>query len=66
VFGTGTYADSYQAYGLSAAYTVAPGFILQSDLMFLNEELKRNPVAAASTKVDNDGYVWLVSTRLNF
>jgi outer membrane protein OmpU len=66
VFGTGTYADSYQAYGLSAAYTVAPGFILQSDLMFPNEELKRNPVAAASTKVDNDGYVWLVSTRLNF
>ena len=42
-FGTGTYADSYQAYGLSGAYTVAPGLILQSDLMFLNEELKRNP-----------------------
>jgi outer membrane protein OmpU len=61
---TGTYAEKYELYGVSGAYTVAPGLVLQSDLMFFDEDLKRN--AAATTKVGNDGYVWVVSTRLNF
>ena len=38
--------------------------MLQSDLMFFDEELKAN--AATTAKVDNDGYVWLISTRVNF
>ena len=49
----GTYAEQYQLYGLSGAYTLAPGLIIQSDLLFLDEELKQN--AAATTKVDSDG-----------
>ena len=38
--------------------------MLQSDLLFLDEELKHH--AAATAKVDSDDYVWLISTRLNF
>lgn len=61
---TGTYAEKYELYGVSGAYTVAPGLVLQSDLMYFDEDLKRN--ATTATKVGNDGYVWLISTRLNF
>jgi outer membrane protein OmpU len=60
----GTYAENYELYGISGAYTIAPGLILQSDLMFFDEDLKRN--ATTATKVSNDGYVWLISTRVNF
>jgi outer membrane protein OmpU len=59
-----TYADEYQAYGVSGAYKVAPGLVVQSDLMFFDEELKAG--AAATTKVGNDGYVWLISTVVSF
>jgi outer membrane protein OmpU len=60
----GTYADQYQVYGVSGAYTLAPGLLLQSDLMFVDEELKAN--AATTVKRDTDEYVWLISTRVNF
>jgi hypothetical protein len=60
----GTYADEYQVYGVSGAYTIAPGLLLQSDLMFVDEELKAS--AAAATSRDSDSYVWLISTRVNF
>jgi hypothetical protein len=60
----GTYADQYQVYGVSGAYTLAPGLLLQSDLMFVNEELKAT--AASTAKNDSDAYVWLISTRVNF
>ncbi|UEM21162.1 porin [Skermanella mucosa] len=63
----GTYADSYELYGLSGTYVLAPGFLIQSDLMYLEEDLKTSAAAtAASNKVSTDGYVWVVSTRLNF
>ncbi len=60
----GTYADQYQVYGVSGAYTLAPGLLLQSDLMFVDEELKAT--AASTAKNDSDAYVWLISTRVNF
>ena len=60
----GTYAEEYQVYGVSGAYTIAPGLLLQSDLMFVDEELKAS--AAATAKRDSDSYVWLISTRVNF
>jgi hypothetical protein len=60
----GTYAEQYQVYGVSGAYTLAPGLLLQSDLMFVDEELKAN--AATAVKRDTDEYVWLISTRVNF
>ena len=62
-----TYADKYQIYGISGAYTLAPGFILQSDLLYVEEDLQRRSFSTAATdKVNTDGYVWVVSTRLNF
>jgi outer membrane protein OmpU len=60
----GTYADQYQVYGVSGAYTLAPGLLLQSDLMFVDEELKQT--AASTAKRDSDEYVWVISTRVNF
>ena len=59
-----SYAEEYQVYGVSGAYTIAPGLLLQSDLMFVDEELKAS--AAATAKRDSDSYVWLISTRVNF
>jgi hypothetical protein len=60
----GTYASDYETYGVSGTYTIAPGLVLQSDLMFFDEDVKSS--AAATTKVGNDGYVWVVSTRVSF
>ncbi|QQP89658.1 porin [Skermanella sp. TT6] len=63
----GTYADSYELYGISGTYVLAPGFLIQSDLLYLEEDLKTSAAAtAAANKVSTDGYVWVVSTRLNF
>jgi len=62
---TQVYANEYQSYGIGVAYTLAPGFVLQSDVMFIDEEVITG-AAGATTTASNDGYVWLVSTRLNF
>ena len=63
----GTYADQYQAYGVSGVYTLAPGLLLQSDLMYVEEDLQRTATSTLATdKVSVDGYVWLISTRVNF
>jgi hypothetical protein len=63
----GTYADQYQAYGVSGVYTLAPGLLLQSDLMYVEEDLQRTATSTlAADKVSVDGYVWLISTRVNF
>jgi len=67
-----TYAADYQTYGGGVAYTLAPGFIVQADLMFVDEKLRNfSPTTTASvpstvTSQDNDGYVAVISTRLNF
>ena len=53
----------YETYGISGTYTIAPGLLLQSDLMFFDEDVKSS--AAATTKVGNDGYVW-VSAPIDF
>jgi hypothetical protein len=57
-----TYASSYKTYGGGVAYTLAPGLILQADLMYVDEEL-RNGTGATT---DNEGYVAVLGTRLNF
>jgi outer membrane protein OmpU len=62
---TQVYANEYQSYGIGVAYTLAPGFVLQSDVMFIDEEVITG-AAGATTTANNDGYVWVVSTRLNF
>ncbi|EWY40669.1 hypothetical protein N825_35165 [Skermanella stibiiresistens SB22] len=64
---TSTYADKYELYGLSGSYTLAPGLLIMSDLLYLEEDLKTNAAStAAANKVSTDGYVWVISTRLNF
>jgi hypothetical protein len=60
----GIYTPDFKAYGVGMAYTLAPGLILQSDLMFLNEDVVFE--TAPGNSVSNDGYVWIVGTRLNF
>jgi outer membrane protein OmpU len=61
-----TYASDYQTYGGGVAYTVAPGFVVQADLMFVDEKLRNFSPAGAITATDNDGYVAVLSTRLDF
>ncbi|UEM23061.1 porin [Skermanella mucosa] len=63
-----TYTPDYKTYGGGFAYTLAPGFIVQADLMFVDEDVV--PVTAtgvaAGPTVSNEGYVAVLSTRLNF
>ena len=35
-----TYASDYQTYGGGVAYTLAPGFVVQADLMYVDEKLR--------------------------
>ena len=62
-----TYASDYKTYGGGVAYTLAPGFIVQADLMFVDEELRNvSPAGVVTGTYDNEGYVAVLSTRLNF
>jgi len=61
-----TYASDYKTYGGGVAYTLAPGFVVQADLMFVDEKLRNFSPLGAITAADNEGYVAVVSTRLNF
>jgi predicted porin len=58
-----TYAEDYKTYGGGVAYTVAPGLVLQADLMFVDETVVNT---TSGFRADNEGYVAVVSTRLNF
>jgi outer membrane protein OmpU len=59
-----TYASDYTTYGGGVAYTLAPGFVVQADLMYVDEEGVNT--SAGGTTYDNEGYVAVLSTRLNF
>jgi len=63
---TQVFADEYTAYGVGVAYTLAPGFILQSDIIYYEEDVRTGGGTTAVTTTSNEGYVWVVSTRLNF
>ncbi|UEM21077.1 porin [Skermanella mucosa] len=58
-----TYASDYKSYGVGVAYTLAPGLVVQSDLMFVDEDVR--PATAGPT-FSNEGYVFVVGTRLDF
>jgi outer membrane protein OmpU len=60
-----TYASDYVTYGGGVAYTLAPGFIVQADLMYVDEEVV-NLTRVAPVTESNEGYVAVLSTRLNF
>jgi hypothetical protein len=59
-----TYASDYKSYGLGATYTLAPGFIVESDLMWVDEDLKTTPNALTTSS--NQGWVFVLGTRLDF
>jgi hypothetical protein len=61
-----TYASDYQTYGGGVAYTLAPGFVVQADLMYVDEKLRNFSPTGAITRADNTGYVFVLDTRLNF
>jgi outer membrane protein OmpU len=60
----GTYANDYKAYGVGAAYTLAPGMVVQSEFMWIDEEVRAAPNAGPT--FSNEGYVFIVGTRLDF
>jgi outer membrane protein OmpU len=61
--GFATYTPDYKTYGGGVAYTLAPGFIVQGDLMFVDEEVRNVNTGFTG---DNEGYAAVLSTRLNF
>jgi outer membrane protein OmpU len=61
-----TYASDYKTYGGGVAYTLAPGLVLQGDLMYVDEKLRNFSQTGVISTADNEGYVAVISTRLNF
>lgn len=61
-----SYATDYKTYGGGVAYTLAPGMVLQADLMYVEEDLRSVNAAGAISTTSNEGYVAVLSTRLNF
>jgi outer membrane protein OmpU len=61
-----TYASDYKTYGGGVAYTLAPGLVLQGDLMYVDEKLRNFSPNGVISTADNEGYVAVISTRLNF
>jgi hypothetical protein len=62
-----TYASDYKTYGGGVAYTLAPGFVVQADLMYVDEEVVNvTRTVGPSVTETNEGYVAVLSTRLNF
>jgi len=66
VVNSGTYADSYKTYGGGVAYTLAPGLIVQADVMYVDEDLRNVTPAGVATTTNNEGFVAVLGTRLNF
>jgi outer membrane protein OmpU len=58
-----TYASDYKTYGGGVAYTLAPGLVLQGDLMYVDEDVVNTGTGVTSS---NEGFVAVVGTRLNF
>jgi hypothetical protein len=61
-----TYASDYKTYGGGVAYTVAPGLVLQGDFMYVDETVVGVGALNNGIRADNEGYVAVISTRLNF
>ncbi|MDP9195368.1 MAG: porin [Pseudomonadota bacterium] len=56
--------EDYDAFGAGMTYAVAPGLVAQADLMFVNaDDVTR---AGAGTTDDEDGWVFMLGTRMTF
>jgi outer membrane protein OmpU len=63
--GDGTYDSAYKGYAVGAAYTLAPGFTVQSDFVYFEEDNRPNG-PKTGPKNSSDGYVFILDTRLDF
>ena len=60
--GTGNqYTRDYDAYSVGAEYNWLPGLVTSADFVYYDQDM-----SAASTTPDNNGYVALLSQRVNF
>ncbi|UEM03813.1 porin [Skermanella rosea] len=63
--GTTDYSDDYQAFSVGATYALAPGMILETEVTFFEDDVLTG-TRGATVKGSNDGYVFVVGTRLDF
>ncbi|WP_158047866.1 porin [Skermanella pratensis] len=63
--GSTDYSDDYQAFSVGATYALAPGMILETEVTFFEDDVLTG-TRGATVKGSNDGYVFVVGTRLDF
>ncbi|EWY40670.1 hypothetical protein N825_35170 [Skermanella stibiiresistens SB22] len=61
----GGYSTDYQAYSLGATYALAPGMVVETEITFFEDDFLTG-TRGATTKGSNDGYVFVLGTRLDF
>jgi hypothetical protein len=61
----GGYSTEYKAYSVGATYSVAPGLTLETELTLFEDDYLTG-TRGATTTGSNDGYVFIVGTRLDF
>jgi outer membrane protein OmpU len=61
----GGYSTEYRAYSVGATYSLAPGLILETELTAFEDDFLTG-TRGATTAGSNDGYVFIVGTRLDF
>ena len=61
----GGYSTEYRAYSVGATYALAPGLTLETELTLFEDDFLTG-TRGATTEGSNDGYVFIVGTRLDF
>ena len=61
----GGYSTEYRAYSVGATYSLAPGLTLETELTIFEDDFLTG-TRGATTKGSNEGYVFIVGTRLDF
>jgi outer membrane protein OmpU len=61
----GGYSTEYRAYSVGATYSLAPGLTLETELTAFEDDYLTG-TRGATTAGSNDGYVFIVGTRLDF
>jgi hypothetical protein len=61
----GGYSTEYRAYSVGATYALAPGLTLETELTMFEDDFLTG-TRGATTAGSNEGYVFIVGTRLDF
>jgi hypothetical protein len=61
----GGYSTEYRAYSVGATYALAPGLTLETELTMFEDDYLTG-TRGATTTGSNEGYVFIVGTRLDF